>query len=1113
MGNFFASLAFASAFVSMISLFLAEREKGQEKKSWERLGFASFGLHAVSIVGIIATLFYLIYTHQYQFHYVWSHSSNELPVHYMISCFWEGQEGSFLLWCFWHAVLGVILMRTIKSEWKGLVLGVVASVEVILSSMILGIYVGGSWVYGIYILMGLVPLGYLAIRYAKSYFPLHSQGEMTSLLALWGSLIIVPFALTKAFSWLIEFAVSEEPPFLLLYVIFSLATAYFMLTYFDKKRVNPTKGEDNSILYQGNFILSTLIIGLGSLVILFKGDTNYFAELFARDIFAEGISFDWLVFGFLQSWMPVAFYFLLASTYKQGGYGKRIQVGEILAGMVVLAFAIVAGSFDVSTWKIGSSPFLLLKEAFPNNPVYASNPDFVPTNGSGLNSLLQNYWMVIHPPTLFLGFASTVVPFAFVIAGLIKGKYREWIRPSTPWMLFSVMILGIGIIMGGYWAYETLNFGGYWNWDPVENGSLVPWICGIAGLHGMLIHQKTKSYLKLTMILVIFTFGLVLYSTFLTRSGILGDTSVHTFTDLGLSGQLVLLMAVYGVLTMVLMVLRWKKIPTKVDESKIWSAQFFLFMGILVFIFSGLIIAISTSLPVFNKIFGTSMAPPAEVQLFYYKWNVWFAVAIGIFSGIAQFLWWSKAKKKTAAQALYRPFLIAMLIGTGILVLLITGRKEFAYDPEFSELLASTEFASGFLDKIFRYLEFGVMSIADEMLLFSSLFIIFANGDIMLSLLRKNKSGLKVIGGAVTHIGFGLMLIGMLFSSGYDEVISINLTPEEMQGFTDEEEKVDNVGILRRKPRKIKGYEVTYTGPKEAAAPIRKLHVIEETPEFFKVRFRDSTGDQFGFVLPRPVFLLKEEGEKAHTTNKVSNSKEELEGTIDMEYVETFLNNNIALIKPPHINNRKLYGLEFQSLDKPSDQFKLYPEAEVNGQMNGIIAHPARRIYWDKDIYVHVSQIPANEGEEPKYKIHDLALKPGDTTFIGDTKIYFHNIANLADRTEMGDNFEVALAAHMLAIVEQDTFFANPMYFIAKDNSFSMKEASIDELHLDFAFFKVDPKKGLFHFQIRELENPTSDYIAFKAIKKPYINLLWLGTFVLTFGFLIAIYRRIGENR
>lgn len=1111
MGNFFASLAFASAFVSMISLFLAEREKGQEKKSWERLGFASFGIHAISIVGIISTLFYLIYTHQYEFHYVWSHSSNELPVHYMISCFWEGQEGSFLLWCFWHAVLGMIIMRTVKPEWKGLVLGVIAGVEVILSSMVLGIYVGGSWVYGIYLLLGLVPLAYLTYRYAKTYFATHSKAELTSLLGLWGSLIIIPFVLTKVVTWLVEFAISVEPPFILLYFVFSIATAYFALTFFDKKLVNKDTGGKGHIFYNGNFILSTLIVGLGSLILLLKGDTNYFSALFSRNILEEGISFDWVIFALLQSWIPVAFYTLLTTTYKQGGYGKQIKVGEILAGLGVMTLAIIVGSFDVSTWKVGSSPFLLLKEAFPDNPVYATNPDFIPTNGKGLNSLLQNYWMVIHPPTLFLGFASTVVPFAFVIAGLIRGQYREWIRPATPWTLFSVMILGIGIIMGGYWAYETLNFGGYWNWDPVENGSLVPWICGIAALHGMLIHKKTKSYLKLTMILVVLTFWLVLYSTFLTRSGILGDSSVHTFTDLGLSGQLVLLMAIFTVMTLVLMVLRWKKIPTKTDDSNVWSAQFFLFMGILIFIFSGLIIAVSTSIPVFNKIFGTSMAPPADAPFFYYKWNVWFAVGIGIFSGIAQFLWWSKAKKKTAAQALYRPFLIAMLLGSAILVLLITGRKEFAYDSDFAELVASTEFANGFLNKMLRYLEFGVMSIADELLLFSALFVIFANGDIMLSLLRKNTSGLKVMGGTVTHIGFGLMLLGILFSSGYDEVISINLTPEEMAGFTNESDKVDNVGILRRKPRLIKDYEVTYTGPKEAVAPIKKLHVIEETPEFFKVRFRDSTGDQFGFVLPRPVFLEKEAGEEDHTTNKVSNDSEALEGTIDMQYVEDFLNKNLPFIKPPHINNRMLYGLEFRSLKDSSDVFKLYPEAEINDQMNGIIAHPARRVYWDRDIYVHVSQIPANEGEEPKYKFHDLALKPGDTTFIGKTKIYFHNIANLADRTEMSENFEVALAAHLLAIVEQDTFFVNPMYFIAKDNTFSMKEASIEELYLDFAFFKVDPQKGLFHFQVRELENPSSDYIAFKAIKKPYINLLWLGTFVLTFGFLIAIFRRTRE--
>ena len=902
MGNFFASLAFASAFVSMISLFLAEREKGLEKKSWERLGFASFGLHAISIVGIISTLFYLIYTHQYQFHYVWSHSSNELPVHYMISCFWEGQEGSFLLWCFWHAVLGMILMRTLKAEWKGLVLGVIASIELVLSSMILGIYVGENWVYGIYLVLGLIPAAYFIFRFATQ---------------------------------------KEQLP------------------------------------WKGTFPIASIIVVALMLVLLFKGQSGFGDPWSWGDMFS---SFDGFAFGMGILGLLGFGVLYIAYTIAVSGNISR-HIGDLIAGASVLGVAYAVMNFDISTWKVGSSPFLLLKEAFPNNPVYASDPDFIPTNGSGLNSLLQNYWMVIHPPTLFLGFASTVVPFAFVIAALIKGKYREWIRPAAPWLLFSVMILGIGIIMGGYWAYETLNFGGYWNWDPVENGSLVPWLCGIAALHGTLIHKKTKSYLKLTMILVISTFWLVLYSTFLTRSGILGDTSVHTFTDLGLSGQLILLMAIYAAVTGILMTLRWKSIPTKVDESKVWSSQFFLLMGILVFIFSGLIIALSTSLPVFNKIFGTSMAPPAEVQLFYYKWNVWFAIGFGILSGIAQFLWWSKAKKKSPAQALYRPFLIAMILGCGILVLLITGRKDFAFDRDFAELIANTEFASNFFQKAIAYIEFGVMSIADELLLFSSLFVIFANADILLSLLKKNKSGLKVMGGTVTHIGFGLMLLGMLFSSGYDEVISINLTPEEMQGFSDDE-KVDNVGILRRKPRMIKGYQVTYTGPKEAVAPIRKLHVIEETAEFFKVRFRDSTGDQFGFVLPRPVFLEKEEGESVHPTKEVTPASNELDGRIDMVYVEDFLNKNLPFIKPPHINNRKLYGLQFRSLKDSSDQFVLYPEAEVNGQMSGIIAHPARKIYWDRDIYVHVSQIPADEDQEPKYKFHELLIFIQNVSFL-----------------------------------------------------------------------------------------------------------------------------------
>jgi cytochrome c-type biogenesis protein CcmF len=119
-------------------------------------------------------------------------------------------------------------------------------------------------------------------------------------------------------------------------------------------------------------------------------------------------------------------------------------------------------------------------------------------DGQGLNALLQNYWMVIHPPILFLGFSSTVVPFAFAIAGLWKRQFGDWTRAALPWTLFSACVLGTGIMMGAAWAYEALSFGGYWAWDPVENASLVPWLVMIAGLHTMVIYNATGHSLRAT---------------------------------------------------------------------------------------------------------------------------------------------------------------------------------------------------------------------------------------------------------------------------------------------------------------------------------------------------------------------------------------------------------------------------------------------------------------------------------------------------------------------------------------------------------------------------------------------------------------------------------------
>lgn len=1029
LGELFVSLAFAGALVSTWSFFQAEQEEGLEKKSWERLGIGGFGVHIVSVMGIIVTLFYLIYSHSYEYHYVWSHSSNELPVYYMISCFWEGQEGSFLLWCFWHSILGGILLFN-KSEWRNLVVGVIASIELILSSMLLGVYVSSSWVNGILFLAALIPAGYMAYRYIK---------------------------------------------------------------------------QRTSLPYGGSFQLASVFIALGFSILLLRGQLGAGWKYVFWGSMGGVDDIAFLLFGKLILAYAVFFFIYIFTS----GNNSQVKTGDILSGALLGGIAWVGLGTEPELWKVGSSPFILLNTVFPDNPIYAQNPDFIPSNGNGLNPLLQNYWMVIHPPTLFLGFASTVVPFAFVMAGLISRKYQDWIKPSLPWMAFSMMILGVGIIMGGYWAYETLNFGGYWNWDPVENSSLVPWLCGVAGLHAMLIYRKTKAYLKLAMLLIISTFLLVLYSTFLTRSGILGETSVHTFTDLGLSGQLLILVVTYVVFVATLMIMRWKEIPQREDESKVWSAEFMLFLGILIFIFSGLVILLTTSLPVFNQIFGTNLAPPPNVQLFYYEWNVWFAILFGVVSGIGQFLWWKIARKKSTADALFRPFIIALITGSAVILIAFFNEKPFAYDKLFAEFISAENLAlKGFLGKMMAYFKYGVLSIADELLIYSSLFAVFANGDVLISLLRKNRKGLKVMGGTIVHLGFGMMLLGMLSSSGYDEVISKNLRPEDLASFPEEEQK-DNIALIRNSPNYLRGFEVTYTGQKKAKAPVSELRIIEESATRFKLSFDDAEGETFAVVLDRAPFLLPEDREllNIHATSDNGDIFSEPVGRIDMARLEELLNRDIASFEASLINNRTMYGLEFKKPES-GDSFVLYPEAEVNEEMGSILAHPGRKIFWDKDIYVFTSSLPNPEATEPQF--YSFGIKIGDTVRVADAVLFLAELQNLTSRPNL-QQYDVAAAAHLIAITERDTFMADPIYVI-EGNKPGMITAQIEELGMDIAFVGITPEKDLVHLQIRQVD-PRSDFVIIKAISKPFINLLWLGTFILVFGFFVSIYRRWQENQ
>ena len=313
--------------------------------------------------------------------------------------------------------------------------------------------------------------------------------------------------------------------------------------------------------------------------------------------------------------------------------------------MTVLSFAqaclatMIIGLYVFGA-KVGSNPFLLMRElgmlddapAFRDIESGALRSDYLTliNDGSGLNQLLQNYWMVIHPPILFLGFASTIVPFAFAIAGLWKKDFGGWTRIALPWSLFSTAILGIGIMLGAIWAYESLTFGGYWAWDPVENASLVPWLILVAGLHTQVIYNSTGHSLRPTHFFYIMTFAFILYSTFLTRSGILGDTSVHAFTDLGMNFQLMAFLTAFTVPALVLYIVRYKNIPHIKKEESSYSREFWMFIGSLVLFLSAIFIIAATSLPVLNKIFKTNWTIGEDAEFGYNRIQIFVGILLGL---------------------------------------------------------------------------------------------------------------------------------------------------------------------------------------------------------------------------------------------------------------------------------------------------------------------------------------------------------------------------------------------------------------------------------------------------------------------------------------------------
>lgn len=826
LGHLFVITSFISALACGFIYYKATTSADlQKKRGWLLNGKVAFYVHALSVLGICVTLFTIIANHYFEYHYAYSYSDTKLPSYYLVSTFWNGQEGSFLLWMFWHAVLGIVVIHTNKF-WEAPVMTVFALVQAFLASMILG--------------------------------------------------VVIP-----------------------------------------------------------------------------------------------GIDF-----------------------------------------------------------KIGSSPFILLRDAMQDAPIFLSQPDFIPKEGNGLNPLLQNYWMVIHPPTLFLGFAATLVPFSFCMAGLWLKKYKEWVRPALPWALFGGAVLGLGILMGGYWAYETLNFGGYWNWDPVENAVYIPWLILVAAIHTMISYKNSETALKVSMILVIAVFILILYSTFLTRSGVLGDSSVHSFTDLGLSGQLLIYLLFFMFGAIILCMIRWREIPTTDKEASTYSREFWIFIGVTVLCLMGFQVLIPTSIPVWNQMLGlvgieSNIAPPADQVIFYSKFQLWFAVAVGLLSAVGQFFWWKKIDKKVLYNELFIPVVITVLVTAVVMN------------------------------------AFPVYDFAYVMLLLAGFFTVFANGKILFSLI-KTSPGLS--GGAIAHVGMGLMLIGIMFSAGYSKVVSLNNTGMLISRSLSDDYNREHLLLFVNEPRTMAGYKIEYRG--ERLEPRGKFGYINPNDV-------DFTDDPYTVIAKNDI---EYNGKKLYAAND----------TIRIYPENTY------------------YELELT--DANGKVHKLFPRVQDNPTM-GLAPSPDIKRDFTKDLYAHVDKRSTREEiewSEPE----EFKVKRNQQFFANDYVTTLESVERIFTVGGVAlDSADIAVKATIRVKGEQQDYFANPV-FIIRNRMVGRIPAEIRDLGIQFTLFNIHPETDEFTVVVNTRQK---DWIVLRALEKPFINILWLGTVVVMAGFSMAMVRRFRE--
>ena len=763
---------------------------------------------------------------------------------------------------------------------------------------------------------------------------------------------------------------------------------------------------------------------------------------------------------------------------------------------------------------------LLLRDVI-DAPIFANAEYLSLIEGQGLNPLLQNYWMTIHPPVLFLGFGSMAIPFCYAVAGLWTKQHIEWLLPGFKWALFAGVTLGTGILMGGAWAYEALSFGGYWAWDPVENTSLVPWIILVAGIHTNLISRKTGYSIKSTYLFYILAFLLTLYSTFLTRSGILGDTSAHAFTEMGLEWQLVAFILFFTGLGFGLYAFRQKGVPAPKKEESIQSKEFWMFIGAIVLFFSALLIITSTSLPVFNSIV-QYFDPVYEGKVIedpishYNKYQLWIAIFIGFLTGMSQFLRfkafnWTHHKK-------------SFFINTGLSLVIAVGIT----------LLFNTWF------KLNHWALF--------LLLISGLYAIIGNG---IYLVRFIKGNLKAAGSVFSHVGFGILILGIL-STGL-KTSYITSDPFGQRGLVEDDQLANNVALLMGKPLFVNDYWITY-----------EKDTVVQRERLYKIRFeqKDEEGNIEESFTVYPNFLYDKDFTKAAAYNpdtkhyldrdiftilaalptsvtdiEAAKSLEdslvynqfslEVGDTLSLEGAEIVMQEitlNPVSTELEHNGYDLAAGVSIKVVD-PEDQ-EIIEALPILALKDGLLYHYPAKIQ-DLGLRIRMSENTFDDifTLEDELQYQGFSLVEGQQKNVDDLTI---KMAGL-NRNPQHRNYErregdIAVSAKLEIIRDGIEYLSEPVFIIRGNNLFNIKDYN-PSLGMHIRFINIDPNSGelLFNYAYDKrgsskitfdiAENvPRTDFIYLEARVFPWINLVWLGSILMLLGLLFGFLRRYSQK-